>query len=99
MTSFNKYFDEQGIDYSAYFYNPNIHPYKEYLKRRDAFSKYADESGVNSIVDEGFMQSKWEDDFKGLPDNIRCQKCYEIRIGTAAKSQLKKAFHTLRQLC
>lgn len=29
---------ESGIDISGYFYNPNIHPFKEYKRRIDALN-------------------------------------------------------------
>ena len=84
MTAFNEYFIEKGIDYSAYFYNPNIHPYKEYLKRRNVLEMYAAKIGINLIVDESFMQHYWENNFKGALSEERCARCYRVLSAGAA---------------
>ncbi|MBN2884068.1 MAG: epoxyqueuosine reductase QueH, partial [Clostridia bacterium] len=86
MTAFNEYFVEKEIEYSAFFYNPNIHPYKEYLKRRDTLSSYANKIGVALIIGESFMQDKWERDFNQLNGYDRCSNCYGIRLSETAKT-------------
>ena len=35
-----------GIDYTIFFYNPNIHPEREYLLRKDENIRFADKHGV-----------------------------------------------------
>lgn len=35
-----------GIDYTIFFYNPNIHPQKEYLLRKDENIRFAEQHGV-----------------------------------------------------
>ena len=35
-----------GIDYTIFFYNPNIHPKKEYLLRKDENVRFAEKHGV-----------------------------------------------------
>jgi predicted adenine nucleotide alpha hydrolase (AANH) superfamily ATPase len=92
MTAFDEYFIEKGIDYSAFFYNPNIHPYKEYLKRRDTLASYADRIGVELIISESFMQDKWQKDFCKLNDYERCRNCYRIRLSEAAKTAASMGF-------
>lgn len=86
MTAFDKFFKEKSIDYSVYFHNPNIHPYKEYIRRRDVLKEYADSCGVESIIEESFMQAEWENNFSNLKDDERCRRCYEIRISKAVKT-------------
>lgn len=39
-------FRERGFEVTAYFYNPNIHPYGEYQKRLDAFVEYCDKNAI-----------------------------------------------------
>ena len=34
-----------GIDYTIYFYNPNIHPLKEYMLRKEENLRLADKCG------------------------------------------------------
>ena len=92
MTSFNKYFKERDIEYSAFFYNPNIHPYKEYIKRYNTLKKYTEDNGIELIHDISFMQSRWENEYGDLPQSARCLKCYEQRIGRTAKRAAKEGF-------
>ena len=35
-----------GIDYTIYFYNPNIHPHKEYMLRKEENMRFADKFGI-----------------------------------------------------
>lgn len=74
---------EQGHDLTAFWYNPNIHPYTEYVARRDAFSAYA--ASVSLPV-------RWRDEyglrkFVALLDgdlSDRCGKCYGERLRETA---------------
>ena len=34
---------------SALFFNPNIHPYKEFVRRRDSFQSFCKDNGVPII--------------------------------------------------
>lgn len=69
---------------SLFWYNPNIHPYKEYAYRRDALIEYA--RGCNlaySQVDEygleKFLSCVWPEVDK------RCTKCYKLRLEKVAE--------------
>lgn len=67
-----------GIDYTIFFYNPNIHPQKEYLIRKDENIRFADQHGVPFIdADNGFERAKgmeWEPE-----RGIRCTICFDMR--------------------
>ena len=73
----------EDIEPTALWYNPNIHPWKEYQARRDCLLDYAPTINMEVRV--------WEDyglrDFVGhVAENIdgRCVYCYEHRLrGTA----------------
>lgn len=80
MTSFDKFFKKKGIEYSAFFYNPNIHPYKEYLKRYKTLEEYASRIGIELKHKDSFQQSKWEIEFSGIPAKERCKNCYTKRL-------------------
>lgn len=92
MTSFEKYFKERDIEYSAFFYNPNIHPYKEYLKRYKTLEFYAEEINVSLIHKVSFQQSKWETEFADLEKGNRCEICYRTRLFTTARIAAEKGF-------
>jgi predicted adenine nucleotide alpha hydrolase (AANH) superfamily ATPase len=94
MTSFDEYFKKHKIEYSAFFYNPNIHPYKEYLKRFETLKEYSKVIGIELIHDASFMQFKWENEYKSMPQAERCGKCYERRlIRTAERASIEGFSH------
>ena len=75
---------EEGIEPTAYWNNPNIHPFTEYRARRDTLREYAKSIGM-ALAEEGeyglrpFVRAVAED-----IDN-RCAYCYETRMDAAAK--------------
>ena len=50
----------EGIEPVAFWYNPNIHPWKEYQARRDCLLEYAPTIGMEIRVRElGFYMQKY----------------------------------------
>ncbi|KAF0197040.1 MAG: hypothetical protein FD169_712 [Bacillota bacterium] len=75
---------ENGYEVTGYFYNPNIHPYAEYLRRKENAEKWAQAAGVPLVVDKGYDIAAWMGEVnKALPH--RCEGCYRSRLGPAAK--------------
>lgn len=78
---------EAGIDYTIYFYNPNIHPDKEYLIRKEENIRYADKLGV-PIIDDDYDKDNWFERVTGLEDaperGIRCTTCFDMRFEKTA---------------
>lgn len=75
---------EMGHDLSGFFYNPNIHPYKEYEKRLTTFQEYAVKSDLKTIIKDDYDL----DDFLKMTAHQvenRCQYCYRMRLNEAAK--------------
>ena len=71
---------EEGIEPTLFWYNPNIHPYKEYEARRDCLISYCQKQKVNlEIIDEYGL-----DEFcKNVSNDLdsRCTNyCYPIRL-------------------
>jgi len=65
------------------FFNANIHPYPEYLKRKQAAEKVAEEKGV--ILEETsypiFDWLKNHESFSGEKEGgARCASCYRMRL-------------------
>lgn len=73
-----------GVSLSLFWYNPNIHPYKEYEARRDCLVDYAKEIGLPLLVKENYGLREF---VKNVADNIdgRCVYCYEHRLEETAK--------------
>jgi predicted adenine nucleotide alpha hydrolase (AANH) superfamily ATPase len=74
---------EEGFEVTGFFYNPNIHPEKEYLKRLETTRRVARELNFPLISapytpDEWFSQAEV---FKHEPEGgKRCEVCYRIRL-------------------
>ncbi len=54
-----------GIDYTIFFYNPNIHPQKEYLIRKDENIRFAEQHGV-PFIDADYDTDNWFERAKGM---------------------------------
>ncbi len=81
----------QGYEVMGYFYNPNIHPYSEYIKRREALQQYASEVDLKVIYDEDYNPVEY---FHGITyrENRRCLFCYRMRLEKAAHIARKGKF-------
>ncbi|WP_241201251.1 epoxyqueuosine reductase QueH [Ectopseudomonas toyotomiensis] len=69
-----------GIDYTIFFYTPNIPRQKEYLLRKDDNIRFAEQHGV-PFVDTDYDTDNWFARAKGMehePERgIRCTMCFE----------------------
>lgn len=78
---------EAGIDLTVFFYNPNIHPEKEYLLRKEENLAFAKKHNV-PFVDADYDSKAWFDRIKGLEDEPergdRCTVCFDMRLERAA---------------
>lgn len=76
-----------GIDYTIFFYNPNIHPEREYLLRKDESIRFAEKEGV-PFVDAYYDKDNWFTRAKGVewaPERgIRCTMCFDMRLERTA---------------
>ncbi|KJV30036.1 epoxyqueuosine reductase QueH [Luteibacter yeojuensis] len=80
-------FVESGIDYTVFFYNPNIHPQKEYLLRKDENIRFAEKHGV-PFIDADYDTDNWFARAKGMENEpergIRCTMCFDMRFERTA---------------
>ncbi len=69
----------QGHEVSGYFFNPNIHPYSEFTKRRDTLAAFAKSASLPLVMDDGY---ELESFLKGALDygTDRCLFCYRTRL-------------------
>ena len=74
----------EGIEPTAFWFNPNIHPFKEYESRRDCLIEYANQIEMELIVRENYGLREF---VKNVADNIdgRCGYCYYHRLEETAK--------------
>lgn len=81
----------EGIEPVAFWYNPNIHPFKEYEARRDCLIEYTKSLDVKLIVSENYGLREF---VKNVADDIdnRCRYCYEHRLEETAKYAAQNGF-------
>jgi epoxyqueuosine reductase len=76
-----------GIDYTIFFYNPNIHPRKEYDLRKDENIRFADKFGI-PFIDADYDRDNWFARARGMehePERgIRCTMCFDMRFERTA---------------
>lgn len=73
----------EGAEVYGYFHNPNIHPYQEYLRRRETLADWAKEIGLTVIFADdydldGFLRETV------YRETERCRFCYRLRLDAAA---------------
>ena len=73
-----------GIDLTGYWYNPNIHPWKEYEARRDCLLAYAPTIEMQVIVDEDYGLRTFVEHVASDIDH-RCTYCYQHRLEETAR--------------
>lgn len=76
-----------GIDYTIFFYNPNIHPREEYDLRKEENIRFAEKNGI-PFVDADYDADQWFARAKGLewePERgARCTMCFDMRFERTA---------------
>jgi predicted adenine nucleotide alpha hydrolase (AANH) superfamily ATPase len=82
----------QGHDVTTIFFNPNIHPYTEYLRRLDAFTVFTQENQVKTLTadfDAGMEEWFREVSFR---EAQRCRVCFHLRMDAIAALAEAKGF-------
>lgn len=76
-----------GLDLTILFYNPNIHPRREYELRKDENIRFAREHGI-PFVDADYDTDNWFARTRGMewePERgRRCTSCFDMRFERAA---------------
>ena len=75
---------EKGVEVTAYFYNPNIHPFQEFKRRRETFERYAEAVNLKLLIDRDYGLRHFLQKVVHHEDS-RCSICYEMRLDNVAK--------------
>lgn len=75
----------EGIEPTAYWFNPNIHPYMEYKQRRDALIEYSKMINLNLIIDENYGLKEFCQNVINDLKNRCSNYCYKVRLEQTAK--------------
>lgn len=83
------------LDVTIFFYNPNIHPRKEYEIRKNENKRFAQKLGID-FVDCDYDSGSWFERMNGLeyePERgIRCLACFDIRMEVTASYGIEHGF-------
>lgn len=87
-----------GIDFSIFFYNPNIHPKKEYDLRKEENIRFAEKHNI-PFIDVDYDVDNWFERAKGMewePERgIRCTMCFDMRFERTALYAYENGFDTI----
>lgn len=72
-----------NIDFHIFFYNPNIHPLKEYELRKEENKRFARKHNI-PFIDADYHKDEWFSRTTGLADEPergkRCTVCFDMRF-------------------
>lgn len=75
---------EQGYAPTMYYYNPNIHPYQEWRRRKESLEKFAARQKLPLLLEEAYDLSTFLQ--RIVPhEEERCGICYRIRLEKTAR--------------
>ena len=91
-----KRLQEQGLKVTAFWYNPNVHPFREHQRRLEAMETYARAIDLPLVVADGYDMVRY---FRAVVghEGDRCRDCYRMRLektAAAAREQRLDAFTT-----
>ncbi|MGE4336348.1 MAG: epoxyqueuosine reductase QueH [Pigmentiphaga sp.] len=76
-----------GIRYTIFFYNPNIHPLKEYEIRKQENIRFAEKHSI-PFIDADYDEDNWFERVQGLENEpergARCTECFDMRFERTA---------------
>ncbi|MDC5539597.1 epoxyqueuosine reductase QueH [Acinetobacter baumannii] len=86
---------ESNINFSIFFYNPNIHPVKEYLIRKEENIRFAEKNNI-PFIDADYDTDNWFARAKGMENEpergIRCTMCFDMRFERTALYAYENGF-------
>lgn len=85
----------EKIELTLFFYNPNVHPHDEYLRRKLEVMKFAQKLAV-PFVEHDYDTALWYQCIRGLEDEPergkRCSICFFMRLFETAKYAAANSF-------
>lgn len=85
----------EGIEPTLYWYNPNIHPFTEYVARRDCLVQYANTIGVELLIHDVYGLDEF---CCNVYNNLsqRCEQyCYPKRLRALFEYAAKNGYDTV----
>ena len=81
----------EGIEVSGYFYNPNIHPYREFKQRIQAVQQFAEISHLEIEIESRYGLTEY---LRAVVfhEQQRCPLCYSMRLESAAQQARDRGY-------
>lgn len=87
-----------SIDFTIFFYNPNIHPIQEYLIRKEENVRFAEKHAI-PFIDADYDKENWFERINGLewePERgKRCTACFDMRFERTALYAAEHGFDVI----
>lgn len=74
---------QEGLDVTAFFYNPNIHPFQEFKRRLNSLKQYASSANLPLITENAYGLRDFVREI-AFHEEERCQICYRLRLQKTA---------------
>lgn len=71
---------DMGIEPTMFWFNPNIHPYKEYEARRDCFKDYCKRMELNVVIEDNYGLDEFCKNVSNSIDTRCVDYCYPVRL-------------------
>ena len=78
-----KYWQEIGHQVTAFWYNPNIHPYTEHQRRLEALKVLTSQENIPLVISPTYEVERYFRAIAGHEAN-RCLICYQVRLQAVA---------------
>ncbi len=85
--------EKDGYEITSLYYNPNIHPRAEYLKRRTEAERLCQEKGIALLVPP-YNPKEYDEAVLGkeADPQKRCRSCWQLRMREAARFAAENGF-------
>lgn len=84
---------DEGHEVTAFWYNPNVQPYREFEARLGAFQQVCEAEGFPTIVDPAYEPERWLR--AALDAEDRCETCYRDRLARTAERAAAEGFEAI----
>jgi len=82
---------QDDLDVTGYFYNPNIHPQIELIRRADSLRMYVEARKFNAVIIDNYNIELFESEVVGKSGD-RCLNCYRLRLEATANYAIRNRF-------
>lgn len=84
------------FDIKVCFYNPNIYPSDEYIRRKEELKRFLNQINIQNFVEISYNEKEYYEAVKGYEDlgerSIRCYYCYLFRMEKSVQFAKENGF-------